>query len=282
MKRVIIIGLIGCGVLGGVLGGCAKGIDTQAETDKTMPRAVQTATVQRGRIEREWVYPGVAVYRNKPAIAAPMSGYVVETCVQVGEHVRKGQVLFRIESKEQHAVADTLQAPIAIRATQDGVMLSVVQQAGSYVAEGSTLGQMAEARSMVFEVSVPSEEAAAAQGRCTLLLPDGRQVAAMAGEALAEMDATTQTVRIVVRAENTIVPEGMEVQAVFREPQRKEAALVPRRAVESSEQMTRYRVYVQDSTGIRPVEVRLGNGNDSVVEVVSPHLSECTKIQILR
>lgn len=191
-------------------------------------------------------------------------------------------MLFRIESKEQHAVADTLQAPIAIRATQDGVMLSVVQQAGSYVAEGSTLGQMAEARSMVFEVSVPSEEAAAAQGRCTLLLPDGRQVAAMAGEALAEMDATTQTVRIVVRAENTIVPEGMEVQAVFREPQRKEAALVPRRAVESSEQMTRYRVYVQDSTGIRPVEVRLGNGNDSVVEVVSPHLSECTKIQILR
>lgn len=247
-----------------------------------MPREVQTVAVQRGRIERERVYPGVAVYRNKPAIAAPVSGYVVETCVQVGERVRKGQALFLIESKEQYAVADTLRAPIAIRAAQDGVMLSVVQQAGSYVAEGSALGQMAEARSMVFEVSVPSEEAAMAQGRCTLLLPDGRQVAAVAGEVLAEMDRATQTVRIVVRTEGASVPEGMEVQAVFREPQCKEAALVPRRAVESDEQMTRYQVYVQDGDSIRPVEVCLGNGNDSVVEVVSPCLTEGIRVVVLR
>lgn len=246
------------------------------------PRAVQTVAVQHGRIEQERVYPGMAVYRSKPVITAPISGYVVESCVQVGERVHKGQVLFRIESKEQHAIADTLQQALALRAQQDGVILSVLQQVGSYVAEGTPLGSMAETRSMVFEVSVPCEEAATAHGHCTLLLPDGREVAATAGETLAEMDATTQTVRIVVRAEGLCLPEGTAVQAVFREPQRGEAALVPRRAIESNEQLTRYRVYVQDSDTLRPVEVRLGNSNDSLVEVLSPRLPQDTKIVVLR
>ncbi len=171
MKRMIIIGLMGCGLLGG----CAKGTETQAETDTAAPRAVQTVAVQYGRIERERVYPGVAVYRSKPVITAPISGYVAGSCVQVGERVHKGQVLFRIESKEQHAIADTLRQALALRAQQDGVILSVLQQAGSYVVEGTPLGSMAETRSMVFEVSVPSEEVATAQGQCTLLLPDGRR-----------------------------------------------------------------------------------------------------------
>lgn len=264
-----------------MLVGCRHQADN-VQQEQVSHRTVTVVTPTYGRIEQQRVYPGVAVYRSKPLITAPISGYVVESCMQAGERVRKGQVLFRIESKEQHAIADTLQQALALRAQQDGVILGVLQQAGSYVAEGTPLGSMAETRSMVFEVSVPCEEAATAQGQCTLLLPDGREVAATAGETLAEMEASTQTVRIVVRAEGLCLPEGTEVQAVFREPQRGEAALVPRRAIESNEQLTRYRVYVQDSDTLHPMEVHLGNSNDSLVEVLSPRLPQGTKIVVLR
>lgn len=288
------IGLAAGGVLAGVgLSGCRGGKQSAAENGQAMQvesrqamqaeRQRETVTPSYGRIEREQRYPAFAVYRKKPVVTAPISGYITETCVQAGERVRKGQVLFRIESKEQHAIGDTLRRPLPIQAAQDGVMLSVVQQTGGYVAEGTLLGSMAETGSLVFEVYVPGEEAALAQGRCTLLLPDGQRIAATTAETLAEMDKTTQTMRVVVRPESVCVPEGLEAQAVFREPQRGETALLPRDAIQSDEQMRRFRITVlQPDSSTREVEVILGNSNDSIVEVVEPYLPAGTQVVVLR
>ena len=99
------IGLTGCAlaagsVLAGVmLSGCRGGKQSAAESGQAMQaeRQREAVTPTYGRIEQERRYPAFAVYRKKPVVTAPISGYITETCVQAGERVRKGQVLFCIE-----------------------------------------------------------------------------------------------------------------------------------------------------------------------------------------
>lgn len=55
------------------------------------------------------------VYQSKTTVTAPIPAFVTEVRVKPGTRVRMGQLLYRLQSKEQHALG-SLEKQIEIKA----------------------------------------------------------------------------------------------------------------------------------------------------------------------
>lgn len=235
-----------------------------------------------GGIEKKIILSATTMYQNKSVVSTPIPAFITEVLVQPGSRVKAGQTLYRIESKESHALGDGSHAVIPIKAERDGIVLDVQQQAGSYVTEGTVLCSVAEAESLVFEINVPYEQQQYAHrgSKCTLELPDGTQLAATVHTPLATMNTVSQSERVIARAKMPFLPEGMNVKAIFTENDLSSKGMtLPKNAVQSDETLTEHWVMklADDSTAVR-VPVEVGNSNASEIEIKSDTLSPQDRI----
>uniref|UniRef100_UPI004028CF2F efflux RND transporter periplasmic adaptor subunit n=1 Tax=Phocaeicola dorei TaxID=357276 RepID=UPI004028CF2F len=216
-------------------------------------------------------------YQNKSVVGAPIPAFITEVLVQPGSRVKAGDILYRIESKEQHALGSGNRTAIPIQAERDGIVLDVQQQAGSYITEGAVLCSVAEAGSLVFEINVPYEQRryAYSGSKCMLELPDGTRLTATVHAPLATMNTVSQSERVIARAKTPFLPEGMNVKAVFTESgsSSDKGMILPKSAVQSDETLTEHWVMklADDSTAVK-VPVEVGNSNASEIEIKSAAL----------
>lgn len=263
------------------LGGCGQKGASNENIQEEKPRtAVMLTHATYGKIEKEIVLSATTVYQSKSVVSAPIPAFVAEVSVRPGTRVKSGQVLYRMESKEQHVLGNG--SHTSIKAECDGIVLDVQQQTGSYVAEGATLCTIAETGSLVFEINVPYEQQRYVYdgSRCTLELPDGTRLPATVHTPLATMNTVSQSERVIARAKMPFLPEGMNVKAVFTSGHSTENTLVlPKSAVQSDEMLTEYWVMKLsgDSTAVR-VPVEVGNSNASAIEIKSAALSPQDRI----
>lgn len=156
------------------LGGCGQRDASNGNIQEEKPGTAVTLThAASGKIEKEIILSATTAYQNKSVVGAPIPAFITEVLVQPGSRVKAGDILYRIESKEQHALGNGNHAVIPIKAERDGIVLDVQQQAGSYVTEGTVLCSVAEAGSLVFEINVPYEQQRYAHSgsKCLLELP---------------------------------------------------------------------------------------------------------------
>lgn len=265
------------------LGGCGQRDASNGNIRKEMPGTAVTLThAAFGRIEKEVIFSATTVYQNKSVVGAPIPAFITEALVQPGSRVKAGEILYRIESKEQHALGNGSHAVIPIKAERDGIVLDVQQQAGSYVTEGTVLCTFVEIESLVFEIHVPYEQQRYAHrgSKCRLELPDGTRLAATVQAPLATMNTASQSERVIARAKAPFLPEGMHVKAVFSESgSSSEGMILPKSAVQSDETLTKYWVMklADDSTAVR-VPVAIGNSDASEIEIESDALSPKDRI----
>lgn len=226
------------------LGGCGQRDASDVNIRKEMPGTAVTLThAAFGRIEKEVIFSATTVYQNKSVVGAPIPAFITEALVQPGSRVKAGETLYRIESKEQHALGNGSHTVIPIKAERDGIVLDVQQQAGSYVTEGTVLCTVAEIESLVFEIHVPYEQQRYAHrgSKCRLELPDGTRLAATVQAPLATMNTVSQSEQVIARAKAPFLPEGMNVKAVFSESgSSSEGMILPKSAVQSDETLTKY------------------------------------------
>lgn len=265
------------------LSGCGQRDASNGNIRKEMPGTAVTLThAAFGRIEKEVIFSATTVYQNKSVVGAPIPAFITEALVQPGSRVKAGETLYRVESKEQHALGNGSYAVIPIKAERDGIVLDVQQQAGSYVTEGTVLCTVAEIESLVFEIHVPYEQQRYAHrgSKCRLELPDGTRLAATVQAPLATMNTASQSERVIARAKAPFLPEGMNVKAVFSESDSSsEGMILPKSAVQSDETLTKYWVMklADDSTAVR-VPVAIGNSDASEIEIESDALSPQDRI----
>ena len=263
--------------------GCGQRKESNESIQEEKPGTAVTLThAAFGRIEKEIILSATTAYQNKSVVSAPIPAFVTETLVQPGSRVKAGEILYRIESKEQHALGNGNHAVIPIKAERDGIVLDVQQQAGSYVPEGSVLCSVAETESLVFGIDVPYEQQRYARSgsKCTLELPDGTRLAATVYAPLATMNTASQSERVIARAKAPFLPEGMNVKAIFTENASLSKGLIlPKSAVQSDEMLTEHWVMklADDSTAVR-VPVEVGNSNASEIEIESDALSPQDRI----
>lgn len=244
--------------------------EAQPATEVTLTHPV------RGHIPQETILTATTTYQSKTTVTAPIPSYIVETRVKPGTRVRAGELLYRLQSKEQHALGNNGKE-IEIKAKCGGIVLDVQAQTGSYAPEGTVLCTLVEAASLVFEINAPYERrtVAKAGNRCTLELPDGTRLSATLQSPLAEMNTASQSQRVVATADAPFLPEGMNVKAVFASRNTSEGiSVLPKSAVQSDETLTEHWVMriAGDSTAVK-VPVNIGNSTADSIEILSPSLS---------
>lgn len=266
------------------LGGCGQRDASNGNIQEEKPgTAVSLTHVASGKIEKEIILSATTTYQNKSVVSAPISAFITEVLVQPGSKVKAGDILYRIESKEQHALGNDNHAVIPIKAERDGIVLDVQQQAGSYVTEGTVLCSVAEVESLVFEINVPYEQKRYAHegSRCTLELPDGTRLLATVHAPLATMNTVSQSERVIARAKAPFLPEGMNVKAVFTEngSSSDKGMILPKSAVQSDETLTEHWVMkLSDNSTAVKVPIEVGNCNASEIEIKSGALSPQDRI----
>lgn len=244
--------------------------EAQSATEVTLTHPV------RGHIPQETILTATTAYQSKMMVTAPIPLYIMETRVKPGTRVQAGEVLYRLQSKEQHAL-ESSEKQIEIKAERSGIVLDVQAQTGSYAPEGTVLCTLVETASLVFEINVPYEQrtVAKAGNRCTLELPDGTRLTATVQSPLAEMNTASQSARVVATADAPFLPEGMNVKALFTTRSTSEGmTLLPKSAVQSDEMLTEHWVMrlATDSTAAK-VPVSIGGSTVDSIEILSPSLS---------
>lgn len=250
------------------IAGCGRNGQGENPGTGQEPRTTVTVThASFGRISQETTFSAVTVYLNKPVVSAQIPGFITETSVQPGARVKAGQLLFRLESKEQHALGGN--GSVSVNAPYSGIVIDVQRQTGSYVTEGTTLCTIADTGSLVFTINIPYEfrKIVLNGSLCTLELPDGTCLPATIEKPLATMDINSQSELVIARADAPFLPEGMTVKAIFVNDISTERndMLLPKSAVQSDETMDHHWIMKleDDSTAVKvPVEVVRSNASE--------------------
>ena len=265
------------------LSGCVQRASNGNIQEEKPGTAITLTHAAFGKIEKKIILSATTSYQNKSMVSAPNPAFITEVLVQPGSRVKAGDILYRIESKEQHALGNSNHTVIPIKAERDGIVLDVQQQAGSYVTESNVLCSVAEVGSLVFEINVPYEQKwyARSGSRCMLELPDGTQLTATVYASLATMNTASQSERVIARAKVPFLPEGMNVKAVFTEngSSSDKGMILPKSAVQSDETLTQHWVMklADNGTAVR-VPIEVGNSNASEIEIKSDVLSPQDRI----
>ncbi len=259
--------------------------DPEDEAAGPPPRAqVQAVTVATQALTQYRTFPATSVYPRKSTVTAPVAGYVTGVRVRLGDRVRAGQVLFTLETKERRALGNDAQridpslkgfGLVAVTAPSSGIVSVLnIQQAGDYLLEGTALCTVAESSQLVFQLNLPYEYHALAQGNpgCTIVLPDSTR---LTGTVLAPLASVSpgQSEVYLVRPNNPpgVIPENLIVQVRLTQTQRDHAQTLPAACVLADETLHHFWVMklVNDSTAIK-VPVTLGVQNPTEIEVKTP------------
>ena len=260
--------------------------------DTVRPRTTVFITpVMTDTFRLERTFRGVTYYLTNGDIKSPIAGYVTHVYVKIGDQVRKGQPLFGLETKEAFALGgkNYLNDPtlknigqITIHAPEAGLVTRVMAEEREYVQDGTLLASFSAPDMFVFLIEVPAEQDSAVNvgSRCTIELPNGRQIGGRIVRTLALTDSLSQTERFVVKPDHPMVLAArLQLNITFTDKLHKNTQSLPDGAVLSNELQTEFWVMqlINDSTAVR-VPVKTGLQSPGKLEILSPQFPPNARI----
>jgi multidrug efflux pump subunit AcrA (membrane-fusion protein) len=234
--------------------------------------------------------PAVTMFMNKNIIRAATPGIIEKISIKPGDYVIANQLLFTIRTRESIALASShisdtsfaFKGIINITSNKEGVISSVAYQKGDFVQEGDEMAVVSDQSSLVFALDVPFELEVYIEKnrRCTIILPDKREITGNITGKLPEMDVQSQTIRYVIKPisaghlpANLIGTVGLVRSTVGN------AQVLPKRAVLGDETQTEFWIMklINDSTAIKVI-VKKGFENNDEVEITDPLLAATDRI----
>jgi hypothetical protein len=222
-------------------------------------------------------------FLNKAALNSPVNGYVEEVSCNPGDYIKRGSVLFTLRTKEAEALRnDTLNklyfpGLITVKASIDGMVISINHPKGDYVMEGETLGTISVPSSFVFILDVPYEATQYIKPNmnCEIHLPDGDTIAGIVRSRLPSMSEGPQTQEYIVQPGNPQnIPENLIAKVRVVKTAHENARALPQACVLSDEVMQNFWVMklINDSTAVK-AGIRTGLINGNMVEITEPVFS---------
>ncbi len=263
------------------------------ETEILNPKSiVEVVAVKYGTVDDELVLSATTVYLKRNVVTATIPAFITNVRVKLGDAVKKGDILFELESKERRALGNNVSkldtslvnfGLIKIRSAASGIISTLdKQQPGDYVLEGTQLCTIAESSDLAFQVNVPYEFTAfAKQGsNCVIVLPDNSSHKAQFTKALSTMNVLAQTQTILAKTnENLVLPENMIVKVTVSKGSVGNKQIFPKSSILSDEMMKEFWVMklINDSTAVK-IPVVIGNKSVENIEVLSPQFNAGDKI----
>jgi multidrug efflux pump subunit AcrA (membrane-fusion protein) len=268
-----------------VMTSCAKK-ETKEEEEQTHVVSVKTAKVKFGEIDNKVSFNGKTIYLKKNLVVSPLSGYVQKISVKFGETVKKGQLLFEIQTKENKALESTGSGNMGIinvYSPTNGVISTLnITASGAYAMEGASLCTVAESNDVMVQLNLPFEfNSLVHTGTiCTLILGEDTKFEGTVLQILPTIDEANQTQQILIRPHtNKQLPENLNLSVEITKTRHNRSCLIPREAIMTNETQTVFWVMkVVDNKLAIKVPVLKGIENDNEVEVLSSGLTNSDRI----
>lgn len=265
--------------------------DTATEEHNHIVTPVTVVHPQTGPLASYIELNATSSFLKKDFIKSTANGYITDTRITIGQQVKKGDILFVLQTKESRALADfrgafdsTLKfnGYIDIRSPKDGIVNAISHQKGDYVQDAEQLAMVSEPGSLVFLIDVPFElhQYLSSGRQVNIVLPDSEKLTGTVSSGLPSMDVTSQTQNyIITPAGAPRLPEGLIARIRIPKIQKDKAVTVPKSAVLTDEKQQQYWVMklTNDTTAVKVV-IKKGIETPEKVEIVSPVLSPSDRI----
>jgi multidrug efflux pump subunit AcrA (membrane-fusion protein) len=235
----------------------------------------------------------VSAFLQKSYVKANANGYLQSADVYPGKYVQKGELLFRLKTKEAQSLGNSINAldssfqfsgMIDIRASEYGYLTQINHQSGDYVQDGEQLAAVSDMNSFVFLLDLPYELRAYILHTKTveLVLPDGEKLNGVISSTMPSVDANSQTQSIVIKIKPShSIPENLIAKVRIIKSEKGKAISVPKAAVLSNETQEDFWVMKMiDSTTAVKVPIKKGIETTDQVEIVSPVFARGDRILV--
>lgn len=265
------------------------------DQDPMKPKTdVRVTLIGSGEIKNDLVLSATSIYLKRNSVTAPIAAFITKVYVKLGDHVRQGQTLYLLESKERRALGKDISnidaslngfGMISVKAPASGIITTFdKQQTGEYVLEGAPLCTIADNQFLAFQVNVPYEytDVVKPGKKCIISLPDLTRHSATITTPLASMNVTAQTQTMLAKPDQSLsLPENLLAKVEISRTNLGQQQVLPRSCVLSDELLKEFWVMKMqnDSTAIK-VPVTLGNKSSSEVEVLTPKFKPGDQILI--
>ena len=235
----------------------------------------------------------VSAFLQKNYVKANANGYLETVNVYPGQYVQKGELLFKLKTKEAQSLGNSINALDSsfkfsgltdIRATGSGYLTQLSHQAGDYVQDGEQLGAISDMNSFVFLLDLPYELRPYILNKKSvdLLLPDNQKLTGTIASALPTVDASSQTQSLVIWVNPPHpIPENLIAKVRIIKYAKNKAVSLPKAAVLTNETQDDFWVMKMiDSTTAVKVPIKKGIETTDQVEILSPVFSAGDRILV--
>lgn len=269
--------------------------EAAAEEEAVAPDEVQTpvtvTNVETASLSDYTELRAVSSYQQSNIIKASANGYLRTVNVKLGQMVNRGQLAFTLQTKEAHALGNTINqldpsfhfsGIININAAASGYIQSLNHQIGDYVQDGEQLAVLADSKSFGFILNLPYELRPYVTTGKTLQvdLPDGSHLNGVVANILPNVDSVSQTQNVLIKVSSaTTIPQNLIATVRIVKSQRANAASLPKQAVLTDESQANFWVMKMiDSVTAVKVPVIKGLETGDRVEILRPQFSSSDKI----
>jgi len=237
---------------------------TKEKTITSLPQPVVSIIHPvRGHIQEKVQMNGQVIYLNKTTITAPVSGYVTEVNTKIGDWVKKGELLFKIQTRESRALQNSNVAEqnqfgiIPIFASVSGfVNLLNISDANVFITEGNPMAILVNNKDLAIQVEAPFEYVKHLREKKTIEieLPNKELYEAVFYKAIPVVDPISQTQQVIFKLQhNTILPENLNLLVTLVIDDKKECLLLPKNAVLTNETQDKFWIMkvTKDSLAIK-------------------------------
>lgn len=269
-----------------MIASCVKKETNQEE--QTQVVSIKTSAVKFGEIDSKLTFNGKTVYLKKNMVASPISGYVYKISIKFGDYVKKNDLLFEIQTKENKALENSNSGNmglIKVFAPSQGVINTLnITENGAYVVEGTSLCTVAENHDVLVQLNLPFEYNSLVKTgtKCTIVLGEDTKFEGTVYQILPTVDEANQTQQVLIKPHtNKKLPENLNLTVEILKARHSRTYLVPREAVMTNETQTEFWVMkvVNNKLAIK-VPIKKGIENDITVEALSSTLSNTDRIII--
>ncbi|MCZ2083822.1 MAG: efflux RND transporter periplasmic adaptor subunit [Flavobacteriales bacterium] len=232
-----------------------------------------------------------ATYLLKSDVKANTTGYITNMRIGVGENVRKGQILFTVQTKESRALGNTINkldksfrfsGVTTVTCPATGYVNLLNHQIGDYVQEGEILAGITDSSSFGFVMNVPYEyhEMLVNNKNLEITMPDGKTISGRITKLLPSVDPISQTEKVLVTPNDNIsIPENLIVSINLKHQQNDTGIYVPKSAVLTDETQTKFWIMKlkNNDTAVK-IDIVKGTENENYVQIISGNINLKDKI----
>ncbi len=230
-------------------------------------------------------------YQQSNYIKASANGYLKAVHVKLGQKVQAGQLAFILQTKEAHALGNTINklgpgfnfsGVISIKASTSGYIQSLDHHVGDYVQDGEQLAVLADLKSFGFILNLPVElRQYIANGKTVEIeLPDGTHLQGIVTNILPNVDSVSQTQSVLIKVNNSsILPQNLIAKVHIVKAKKTNAISLPKSALLTDDAQTNFWVMkmIDSITAVKVIVVK-GMETKDRVEILRPQFSANDKI----